>query len=80
MESRHLEGRTAWITGSSRGIGREIAAQLARCGARIVLHGSSAKAPKIAGVEQSLPEIADEIRAAHGVDVMHVYGDLSQAA
>ncbi|MDR1935667.1 MAG: SDR family NAD(P)-dependent oxidoreductase [Candidatus Accumulibacter sp.] len=80
MENRHLEGKTAWITGSSRGIGREIAARLARCGARVVLHGSSAAAPKVAGASLALPAIADEIRAAHGVDAMYVYGDLSQAA
>ena len=79
MENRHLAGKTAWITGSSRGIGREIAEHLACCGARVVLHGSSATAPKVAGAERSLPAIADDIRAAHGVDAMHVYGDLSQA-
>jgi 3-oxoacyl-[acyl-carrier protein] reductase len=80
MENRRLAGKTAWITGSSRGIGREIAAHLACCGARVVLHGSSATAPKIAGAERPLPAIADEIRDAHGVDTMHVYGDLSQAS
>jgi len=34
-----LSGRTALITGSSRGIGLAIAAGLARAGARIVLNG-----------------------------------------
>ena len=80
MENRHLEGRTAWVTGSSRGIGREIAAQLARCGAKIVLHGSSAISPKIDGAGEALAVIADEMHSAHGVDVMHVCGDLSQPA
>jgi 3-oxoacyl-[acyl-carrier protein] reductase len=79
MENRHLEGKTAWITGSSRGIGKAIAAHLASRGARVVLHGSSASAPRIAGVP-ALPEIAQEIRAAHGVEVIDVYGDLSQAS
>ncbi|MDR0576519.1 MAG: SDR family oxidoreductase [Candidatus Accumulibacter sp.] len=78
MENRRLAGKTAWVTGSSRGIGRAIAAHLASRGARIVLHGSAAAAPKVAGAERSLPEIADEIRAAHDVEVAHVYGDLSR--
>ncbi|MDR0931441.1 MAG: SDR family oxidoreductase [Victivallales bacterium] len=35
-----LAGRTALVTGSSRGIGREIARTLAMAGARVVFHGS----------------------------------------
>jgi 3-oxoacyl-[acyl-carrier protein] reductase len=80
MGNRHLEGKTAWITGSSRGIGREIAVHLARCGARVVVHGSSVAPARIPGVGQTLPAIADEIQAAHGVETMYVYGDLSQPA
>ncbi|MDR2788326.1 MAG: SDR family oxidoreductase [Candidatus Accumulibacter sp.] len=79
MGNRHLEGRTAWITGSSRGIGRAIAAHLASRGARVVLHGSSVTAPRIAGVP-ALPDTVREIRSAHGVDAIDVYGDLSQAS
>ena len=35
-----LAGHTALVTGSSRGIGREIALTLARAGATVILHGS----------------------------------------
>jgi 3-oxoacyl-[acyl-carrier protein] reductase len=79
MGNRHLEGKTAWITGSSRGIGRAIAAHLASRGARVVLHGSSATAARVAGVP-ALPEIVQEIKTAHGVEAIDVYGDLSQAS
>jgi len=38
MTSQPLTGKVALITGSSRGIGREIALELARLGADIVVH------------------------------------------
>ena len=79
MGNKHLEGKIAWVTGSSRGIGRAIAAHLASCGARVVLHGSSATAPRIAGTP-TLSEIAQEIHTAHGVEAIDVYGDLTQAS
>jgi gluconate 5-dehydrogenase len=45
-----LNGRTALITGSARGLGWEIARGLAQAGARVLLHGRSAErlAPRLA--------------------------------
>ena len=47
---RKLAGRTAFITGASRGIGKAIAVKLARDGANIVIAAKTAEAhPKLPG-------------------------------
>jgi 3-oxoacyl-[acyl-carrier protein] reductase len=38
MNSHSLAGHVAWITGSTRGLGREIALELARCGAAVAMN------------------------------------------
>ena len=52
-----LAGKVAIVTGSSRGIGRAIAVQMAQAGAKVIV--SSRKA-------ESCQEVAEEIRAAGG--------------
>lgn len=78
MTDKHLNGKVAWVTGSSRGIGREIAAHLARCGAKVVLHGSTAAPAQILAGGEDLGTIAAEIAKASGVDTMVVCGDLTR--
>lgn len=59
-----LQGKTLFITGASRGIGREIALRAAADGANIVIAAKSAEAhPKLAGTIHS---VADEVKAAGG--------------
>jgi len=79
MADKHLAGRTAWVTGSSRGIGREIAAHLAWCGANVVVHGSSMGSPKAFQEGESLAAVAETIAKETGSKTMYVVGDLSRA-
>lgn len=44
-EKFDLTGKTAFVTGSARGIGRAIAAGLAEFGAHVIVHGSKPSAP-----------------------------------
>jgi citronellol/citronellal dehydrogenase len=62
MESLH--GKTIFITGSSRGIGREIALRCARDGASVVITGKTVAAhPKLPGTIHS---VAEKVIAAGG--------------
>ncbi len=59
-----LRDKVIFITGSSRGIGREIALRCARDGARVVITGKTAEAhPKLPGTIHS---VAEEVIAAGG--------------
>ena len=80
MAEKHLTGKTAWVTGSSRGIGKEIAVHLARCGANIIIHGSTLGSSQAFKEGESLPAMAKNIARETGVETLHVYGDLTDPA
>ena len=58
-----VDGRTALITGGSRGIGRAVALELAREGARVAINFSSNEA--------KAQEVADEINNAGGECIIY---------
>jgi 3-oxoacyl-[acyl-carrier protein] reductase len=62
-----LEGRTAIVCASSRGLGRACAMELARAGCRVVINGRDA---------ETLAETAAEIRAETGAEVIAVVADV----
>ncbi|RFU63237.1 3-oxoacyl-[acyl-carrier-protein] reductase [Peribacillus saganii] len=65
-----LEGKTALVTGASRGIGKEIALELARQGANVAIN--------FAGSEAKANEVADEIKAM-GRDSCTIQCDVSNS-
>ena len=66
---RDLSGLAAVVTGSSSGIGRAIALQLARAGADVLVHARTSR--------QAAEQTADEIRSL-GPDATVVLADLSE--
>ena len=78
-EQQHLVGKVAWVTGSSRGIGRVIATHLAQQGAAVAIHGTTATSTQAFGEGNSLEEVAAEVAAASGARVLPVHGDLTDA-
>ncbi len=68
------------MTGSSRGLGRAIAAHLAHLGARVVVHGTTPTSTRAFDEANSLESVAEDIAREHGVDTLAVHGDLSDAA
>ena len=62
LESFSLTGRTALVTGATRGLGRAFARGLAEAGADVVIHGRDADA-----AEEVRSEIASLGRVAHVV-------------
>jgi 3-oxoacyl-[acyl-carrier protein] reductase len=78
MAEKHLAGKTAWVTGSSRGIGQAIAEELAGAGANVVIHGSTANSSSYFNEGSSLSAVAEKIGKEHGVKTMQVAGDLTK--
>ncbi len=69
LSSFSLKGKTALVTGSSRGLGAGIALALAEAGAHVALHGSRA-----------VPEEARKRVAETGVRTVALTADISEEA
>jgi 3-oxoacyl-[acyl-carrier protein] reductase len=70
MMSKPLSGKTALVTGASRGIGRSIALALAEAGANVAVN--------YAGSEAAAAEVAELIRAK-GVEAITVQANVGRA-
>ena len=80
MGEQRLAGKVAWVTGSSRGIGRVVADHLAALGAKVAIHGTTPTSTRAFDEAESLAAVAAEIGDAHGAEVAAVHGDLADPA
>jgi len=80
MNNQPLQDRIAWVTGSSRGIGRVIADHLASLGARVAIHGTSPHSARAFNEADSLEAVAQEIAQKYGGEILPVTGDLTDDA
>jgi len=80
MSEKRLEDKVAWVTGSSRGIGRVIADHLADLGAKLAIHGTNPTSTRAFNEAESLDAVARVIATAHRSEVLPVWGDLTDAA
>jgi 3-oxoacyl-[acyl-carrier protein] reductase len=72
-----LSNHVAWITGSSRGLGRVMAEELCRLGAKVAVHGTRANSPQTFGEGESMQHVADEVASTCGSETMAVWGDVT---
>jgi 3-oxoacyl-[acyl-carrier protein] reductase len=67
MSTLGLEGKVAYVTGSTRGIGNAIARTLAEHGAAVIINGHTHA--------DAVSRLADELTREHGRDCLGIYAD-----
>jgi len=77
MTDQPFHEKIVWVTGSSRGIGRAIAAHMASLGASVAVHGTGPYSSRAFNEAESLEAVAQAISAEHGTRVLPVHGDLT---
>src|SRR5438270_8533812 len=79
-DSKPLTGQAAWVTGSSRGMGRVIATKLCELGAAVAVHGTRFDSPRSFGEGESMEQVAREVAADAGGTALPVWGDVTDEA
>ena len=75
-----MEGKTALVTGSGRGIGRGFAERLARLGYSVGIHGLIEDEPSEYGEGTTVTDTAAQIGEKFGVPTHRVVGDLTDSS
>ena len=76
MSYKPLAGKTAFVTGSGRGLGRAFVERLAELGANVAIHDLSWTASSQYGEAADLGVVRDEIEQRYGVRVAAVTGNI----
>ncbi len=77
VDTRKLASQTAFVTGSSRGIGRAIATHLATLGVSVAVHGTTPTSARAFGEADSLAAVARAVSTETGGTVVPVHGNLA---
>jgi len=81
MTTEHgLAGRVAWVTGSSRGLGRVMATELCRRGATVAVHGTRFDSPKSFGEGDSMEQVARDVAQEASGTAIPIWGDVTNEA
>src|SRR5215468_7218529 len=75
-DSKPLAGQVAWVTGSSRGLGRAMATTLCRMGAAVAVHGTRFDSPRSFNEGESIEQVARDVAAEAGGTAVPVWGDV----
>jgi NAD(P)-dependent dehydrogenase (short-subunit alcohol dehydrogenase family) len=65
-----LSGRTAFVTGSTQGIGRAIAARLTQCGAAVTVNGRDEARVGAVAAELGVTGVAADVATAEGAETV----------
>jgi 3-oxoacyl-[acyl-carrier protein] reductase len=76
-DSRPLAGKVAWVTGSSRGLGRVMAARLCGLGARVAIHGTRFDSPRAFNEGDTMEQVARDVAAEAKGETLAVWGDVT---
>ena len=76
-EMKPLQNKVVWITGSSRGLGKVMAMELSRMGAKVAIHGSKPDSPTTFGEGGTMEELAVAIATATEGEVLATWGDVT---
>lgn len=79
-QSSAVDGQVAWITGSSRGLGRAIAERLSQVGIRVIIHDERPEAPTALQEGNSVEQVAHDLSKRTGNATSWVCGDVSDPA
>lgn len=75
-----LANKVAWVTGSSRGLGRVMAEELCRQGAQVAVHGMRPDSPRRFNEGDTMEKLAADIASACGGKCLPVWGDVTDEA
>ncbi len=79
-QQKPLADQVAWVTGSSRGLGRVMATEFCRLGARVAVHGTRPDSPRSFGEGESMEQVARDIAGEAGGECAAVWGDVTDEA